>query len=132
MAEAKGLAFVYGGSDRVLNRQPADLTYPCLWLGVPEVRRRKEGTLKKTFDGWFVVMSDAPIDDLDMQDAAIDAMEALTEEIVAQMYDDYINALQFEFEPGDTVSHFKPRQTPDDAWGWLTEFNLIIPSTICP
>lgn len=123
LAAAKGLSFVYGGSERIINRQAMDIQYPCLWLGIPEIRRKREGGLKKIFDGWFIILTDAATDDYAEQDNNLDEMEKKTEELIAQMSDDAL-ALQFEFDAEDAVSHYRARQTADDAWGWFTEFQL--------
>lgn len=123
LAAANGLDFVYGGSERILNRQNMDITYPCLWVGVPEIRRTSSGGAKKIFDGWFIVLTDAPADDIAAQDDGLDAMEALTETLLGKMTDDHF-ARVFEFDPDEAVSFFRGRQTADDAWGWFTEFKL--------
>lgn len=125
MATTMGMDFVYGGSERILNRQNMDIRYPCLWLGIPEVKRKHDGGIKKkVFDGWFIVLDDAPTDDYAEQDNIVDLMEQKTEAILVQMQDDSM-ANQFEFDIEDATSYYRGRQTADDAWGWFTEFNLM-------
>jgi len=135
-AAALDLDFIYGGSDRVLNRQNMDLKYPCIWVGVPEIRRsRQSGELKKVFDGWFIVLQDAPIDDNTAQDTALNDTDALTEQVLTRLYNAAM-AGQFEYEPEESVSYFKAKQTADDGWGWFTEFKitggLTVEYTDCP
>ncbi len=135
-AAALNLDFIYGGSDRILNRQNMNITYPCIWVGVPEVRRtRASGALKKLFDGWFIVLQNAPTDDNEEQDTALNDMDDLTEQVLTRMYNAAM-AGQFEFDPEETISYYKAKQTADDGWGWFTEFKMTGGQTVeypdCP
>lgn len=123
-AAALNLDFVYGGHDRVLNRQNMDLRYPCLWVGIPEIRRsRQNGALQKVFDGWFIVLQDAPTDDNSEQNAALNDTDDITEQVLARLYNAAMEG-QFQYEPEESISHYKAKQTADDAWGWFTEFKI--------
>lgn len=125
LALSLGLDFVYGGSDRILNRQTADLTYPCLWLEIPDMALIRNGGLKRQFHGAFMLLSDAPADGWKEQDDALDACAVWTEKVLQRMYSDAYNHRLFEFDMSGAESTFKARFSADDDWGWHTEFSLI-------
>jgi hypothetical protein len=124
LAQDEGLDFVFGGIDRVLNRQNMDIKYPVLWLGIPEIRRVDNGSLSKLFDGWICVLQDSPIDDIDEQDTILNDLEAKVERIVTKMTAAHL-AKTFLFDAEDVVSFAKTKNTADDLWGWFMEFKLI-------
>ena len=124
LATSLDLDFVYGGSDRILNRQTADLKYPCLWLEIPDISLLRNGGLKRRFVGAFMLLSDAPADDWTAQDNALDTALSLTDTILRRMYADAQNG-QFEFDMAGADLTYKAKLSADDDWGWHTEFSLI-------
>lgn len=120
-----GCSFEFGNSERILNRQLSDLQYPVLWLEIPDIRMRREGTLYREFQGAFLCLSDAPTDDYAGQDSALDAMYALTEQVLQRMQaDSETLPMPFLFDMASARSEYKGKWSADDDWGWRTEFEL--------
>lgn len=121
-----GASFVYGNSERILNRQLSNLTYPVLWLEIPEMRLRRDGTLKREFQSAFLCLTDRAADDFDGQDTALDEMHTLTEQVLQRMQaDSEAHPVPFEFDMASARSEYKGKWSADDDWGWRTEFDLV-------
>lgn len=120
-----GAAFVYGNSERILNRQSSNLTYPVIWLEIPEMSMIRMGGLNRQFSTAFLCLSDAPADDFTGQDTALDAMHLLTEQVLQRMLaDSHTFPVPFLFDIAGCRSEYKGRWSADDDWGWRTEFEL--------
>jgi hypothetical protein len=126
LAATVGCSFVYGNSERILNRQLSNLVYPVLWLETPEVTRSRNGVLSRQFSAAFLCLSDKPVDDYTGQDAAMDAMFEKTELILQTMQaDSEAHPSPFVFDMANARSEEKLKWSADDDWGWRTEFELI-------
>lgn len=120
-----GCSFVYGNSERILNRQLSNLTYPVLWLEVPAIRLKRDGTLQREFQTAFLCLSDTPPGDFEAQDTALDAMHTLTEQVLQRMQaDSETQPVPFLFDMANANSEYKGQWSADDDWGWRTEFDL--------
>jgi hypothetical protein len=122
-----GCSFVFGNSERILNRQQSGLQYPVLWLEIPEIRLFRNGTLQREFRSAFLCLTDRPADDFDGQDTALDEMHTLTEQVLQKMQADSedIDPTPFLFDMANAFSEYKGKWSADDDWGWRTEFELI-------
>lgn len=121
-----GCSFEYGNSERILNRQLGDLVYPVLWLEVPDIRMRREGTLMREFQSAFLLLSNKEPDDYAGHDAALDAMHALTEQVLQRIQADSESLpVPFLFDMAWAKSEYKGKWSADDDWGWRTEFELV-------
>lgn len=126
IASDLGASFVYGNSERILNRQSSNLIYPVIWLEVPEITMLRNGTLQRQFGSAFLCLSDAPADDFDGQDSALDAMHTLTEQVLQRMLaDSESQPVPFVFDIAGARSEYKGKWSADDDWGWRTEFDLV-------
>lgn len=120
------VSFVYGNSERILNRQLSSLTYPVLWLEIPEMRLTRSGTLQREFASAFLCLTDRASDDFDGQDTALDEMHTLTEQVLQRMQaDSEASPVPFVFDMAGARSEYKGKWSADDDWGWRTEFELI-------
>ncbi len=125
LAAEFGCSFVYGNSDRILNRQLSSLKYPVLWLETPEMRLRRNGTLVRDFHTAFLCLTDAPGGAEDVQDDALDEMHLLTEQVLQRMQaDSETHPTPFLFDMEGAISEQKYKWSGDDDWGWRTEFEL--------
>lgn len=125
LATDLGCSFAYGNSERILNRMNSQLVYPVLWLEVPEIKLIREGGLKRRYNTAFLFLSDAPADDETAQDAALDAMFALTEQTLQRLQADSETEDLFDFDIEGAEMQYKPKWSADDDWGWRTEISLI-------
>jgi len=127
LATALGCSFVYGASDRILNRQNSQLVYPVLWLEVPEIQMIRSGGLKRRFSSAFIFLSNADWDDEAGQNARLDEMYLLTEQALQTLQASATDNFppQFDFDMESASSQHKPKWSADDDWGWRTEFELI-------
>lgn len=126
LASELGCSFVFGNSERILNRQQSDLQYPVLWLEIPEMRLIRNGTLQREFHSAFLCLTDRPADDFEGQDAALDEMHTLTEQVLQRMQaDSESHPIPFLFDMHNAMSEYKGKWSADDDWGWRTEFELI-------
>lgn len=126
IADDLGCSFEYGNSERILNRQLSELQYPVLWLEIPDISLQRNGTLQRQFQSAFLCLSDAPADDYTGQDAALDAMHALTEQVLQRLQaDSETQPTPFLFDMATARSEYKGKWSADDDWGWRTEFDLI-------
>lgn len=127
LATALNCSFEYGNSERILNRQLSNLTYPLLWLEVPDVRLIRDGGLKREFLCAFLFLSDAAVDDFAGQHTRLDEMFLLTEQALqtlqASSTDEF--PAPFDFDMEQAHSQYKAKWSADDDWGWRTEFRLI-------
>lgn len=120
-----GASFEYGNSERILNRQQGDLVYPLIWLEVPEVSLRREGTLFRRFEAAFVCLENKEPDDYAGQDDALDAMHTLAEKVLQRLLaDSEALPVPFIFDMAGARSEYKGKWSADDDWGWRTEFML--------
>lgn len=120
-----GCSFVYGNSERILNRQSSDLVYPVLWLEIPEISLRRSGTLHREFQSAFLCLTDRAADDFEGQDTALDEMHTLTEQVLQRMQaDSEATPVPFLFDMAGARSEYKGKWSADDDWGWRTEFEL--------
>lgn len=126
-ASALGVDFVYGGSERILDRQSSDLKYPCLWLEVPDIQVFRDGGLKKRFRTAFLFLENREADNYEGQDGSLDAMWVLTETLLRTIQQDAENGpLDADFDMARTESQHKPKFSADDDWGWRTEITLTV------
>jgi len=127
LATALSCSFVYGNSERILNRQHSQLTYPVLWLEVPDIQMIRDGGLKRRFFAAFTFLSNADWDDEAGQNARLDEMYLLTEQALqtlqASATDNYPPGFDFDMEM--SRSEYKPKWSADDDWGWRTEIELL-------
>lgn len=123
IATALDCSFEYGNSERILNRQSSQLTYPLIWLEVPDIRMARSGGLKRVFASAFTVLSNAEIDDYTGQDAALDLTFLITENVIKHLSLG-ADGGEFEFAPERCQSQYKGKWSADDDWGWRTEFDL--------
>lgn len=120
-----GCTFVYGNSERILNRQSTGMIYPCLWLEIPEMRLVRNGSLQRVFSTAFLCLTDSPADDFDGQDNALDSMHALTEQVLQRLQSDSeASPVPFLFDMAGAASEYKGKWSADDDWGWRTEIEI--------
>lgn len=120
-----GCDFVYGNSERILNRQSSSLVYPVLWLEIPDISLKRTGSLTRIFQSAFLCLTDRAVDDFDGQDAALDEMHTLTEQILQRMQaDSEAQPVPFIFDMSSARSEYKGKWSADDDWGWRTEFEM--------
>lgn len=125
-AAALGLSFVYGASERILNRQSSDLTYPVLWLEVPDISVFRDGGLKKRFRAAFIILENREADDYDGQDNTLDALWLKTETLLSTIQaDSEAGVVDFDFDMTRCESQHKPKFSADDDWGWRTELTIV-------
>lgn len=126
LATELGCSFEYGNSERILNRQKDQLIYPLIWLEVPAVRRdRSTGGLTLEMEAAFICLDNREPDDYAGQDAALDAMLTLTEQILQRLQtDSEAQPSPFLFDMAGAVSEHKFKWSADDDWGWRTEFEI--------
>lgn len=118
--------FVYGDSERIINRQLSNLRYPVLWLEVPSIGLSRNGGLIRTFRSAFLTLTDKALDDWEGQDNALDEMHSLTEQVLQRMQADSEELpVPFLFDMAGAQSEYKAKWSPDDDWGWRTEFELV-------
>lgn len=126
LATEFGCSFEYGNSERILNRQSSQLTYPLIWLEIPDVLLQRDGVLTRRMQSAFLCLSNAPADDYAGQDTALDEMHALTEQILQRMQaDSEAQPTPFLFDMAGARSEYKGKWSADDDWGWRTEFDLV-------
>lgn len=120
-----GMAFEYGNSERILNRQNSNLQYPLLWLEIPEIRLRRDGILHRVFATAFLCLTDRAADDYDGHDTALDEMFVRTEQVLQRLQaDSETLPVPFIFDMAGAASEYKGKWSADDDWGWRTEFEL--------
>lgn len=126
IATGLGLSFVYGASERILNRQSSNLQYPVLWLEKPTLRHFRSGGYKTIFESAFIVLIGCQPDDYDQIDAAQDTAWKWTNKVLQRLTAgaDALPA-EFEFDPGNTSSDVIEAWSADCDTGWRTEFQLI-------
>ena len=126
IATGLGLSFVYGASERILNRQSSNLQYPVLWLEKPTLRHFRSGGYKTIFESAFIVLIGCQPDDYDQIDAAQDTAWKWTNKVLQRLTagTDALPA-EFEFDPGNTSSDVIEAWSADCDTGWRTEFQLI-------
>jgi hypothetical protein len=126
IADALEISFVYGASERILNRQSSNLEYPVLWLEKPSMSRETGGGYRAKFQSAFVVLISCPVDDYEAEDAAQDLAWELTEKILNRMAIEADEAPpMFEFDVRDSSSDIVERWSGDNDTGWRTEFMLV-------
>jgi hypothetical protein len=123
-------SFVVGGSERILSRQNSELDYDCLWLEIPDVNLVERGTYKNVFNGAFLLLSNAPPDDWDAEDADLNRLLPLTQQVIGKMIEDSEEGL-FEFNPDELLIEWKGKLTGDSDWGWRVEFQITTGACIC-
>lgn len=127
LATALGCSFEFGNSERIIQRQLSQLTYPLLWLEHPEVRLLRDGGLKREFQCAFLFLSNADVDDFAGQHTRLDEMFALTEQALQMLQASSTDEFPapFDFDMEQAQSQYKGKWSADDDWGWRTEFRLI-------
>lgn len=127
LAADLGCSFEYGNSERILNRQLGELTYPLLWLEVPTMQlTREHGPLCRKFQSVFLCLNNREPDDYAGQDTALDDMHMLTERVLQRMQaDSRTHPVPFVFDMAWATTEHKAKWSADDDWGWATEFELV-------
>ena len=127
VAEQLGISFEYGNSQRILNRQSANLTYPLLWLEKPQVRRQQSGAYKLSLRTAFVVLISVRPDDYEAADAAQDLSFEITEKVMFRLENDAALAPPiFEFDRERSSSECLEFWSGDSDTGWRTEIEVVI------
>jgi len=123
-------SFVVGGSERILSRQNSELDYDCMWLEIPDASLREDGSWKQDFSGAFLLLSNAPPDDWEQEDADLNRLLPIVHQIIGRMILDAEDGV-FEFNPDDLMIEWKGRLTGDNDWGWRVDFRITTGACIC-
>lgn len=124
LADSLQISFVYGSSERILNRQSSNLNYPVLWLEKPTIRRLRSGGYKRIFTGGFVVLIACQPDDYDAINQAQDDSDYLTEKVLNRLEWAAEQGL-LEFDRADCESDPMEGWSADADTGWRTEYRLV-------
>ncbi|RTL04786.1 hypothetical protein EKK58_09710 [Candidatus Dependentiae bacterium] len=125
LASTLGVSFVYGPSEKILNPELSGLQYPVIWLEVPMVARRRNGTLHTHFKSAFLCLSDKPVGDANGDITAMDEMYELTVQVLQKMQEDSEAVpVPFLFDQDGAESEYIGPWSADADWGWRTEFEL--------
>lgn len=138
LATNLGHDFVFGNSQRILNRQSSTINYPVVWLEVPIVDRVANGSVKRRYRTAIVVFGQCAVDDWDAQDQTLNDTLEITENILLQMEADSENRLMqdgalhetqppFEFSRENVGSDEIEQWSADNDWGWRTPFYMDVP-----
>jgi hypothetical protein len=119
--------FVYGSAERVVRRSAATLSYPIVWLAMPEVAITPEGN--EQFSGALFFLSNA-INEEGTEDDAMRLMYEVGRDFHQRMRQD-ANTGEFGYGATDVVLMPKPRITGDNDWGYAMDFDLILGSSGC-
>lgn len=125
LAEAHSLinSFEFGGSERILNRTRSDVTYPVLWLEVPEFSSDSESEGEVTLSGAFVILDNSEME-WDAENQAIENTYQIAQQIFRKMIDD-VDKEEFEIS-GDFKCDFVDTFSADNDFGWRVDFNLKV------
>lgn len=118
---------VYGSSERVVRRQAEALTYPMLWLAMPDVAILPNGN--ERFASTLFFLTDA-VNEEGTEDAAIEAMYELARKFHLRLKEDAAWG-KFGYGDTDTVFQVKARATGDNCWGYVMDFDLIFYGQDC-
>lgn len=130
IAEQLEMDFVYGSTERILNRQSSNLNYPVLWLEKPSMRRQQSAGYRAIFESAFVVLVACRPDDYDEIDTAQDTAWELTEKVINRLAAEHdLLPPTFEFHAERCVSEVVEAWSADADTGWRTEF--FITSNFC-
>lgn len=113
--------FVVGGSDRILNRERALISYPVFWLEHPDVKPYYKGGANVIFQGAFLVLYNA--DNVDTEEADLNAALNVCFQILTRMADD-ADAGEFTFDMNDVDINMKGNWSGDNDWGWRVTFDI--------
>lgn len=132
-ADDAGLAdFVVGGSDRILSRETSIIDYPVLWMTYPEISAQPGGEdMRWQYNIQLWVLTNAPADDWEQEDANLDAMLTICQRIVRTLYADATERNLFEFNPTTISLLPKPKFSGDNDQGWVLEFDLLTHANLC-
>lgn len=122
--------FVQGGSDRVLQRQNANLKYPLLWMDFPVVVPLDEGE-RMRYDSALWVLTNAHSGDWDKENEAMESMETVALDILARMVNDAEQSNLFGFDISTASLSPKPKVSGDNDFGWVIEFDVVVYRNSC-
>jgi hypothetical protein len=122
--------FVYGGSERILNRERIDLDYPVLWLELPDiVPFSGESDLRLRFVTGLMVLQATP-QDFEQEDDAMNKTYQIALGILQKLMTDAEAGL-FDFDVRSAVLQPRPPFSGDNDHGWHIEFDLSISASDC-
>jgi len=122
--------FVFGGSQRILNRERMDLNYPCLWLELPDVVPFSGQTdLRLRFVTGLHILQATP-QDFEQEDDAMNSTYQIALDILQKLIDD-ADAGLFDFDVRTAVMQPRPPFSGDNDFGWHLEFDLSISASDC-
>lgn len=122
--------FVYGGSQRILAREMGDLSYPVLWLEIPDIIPGSGlSDLHLRFTGGLMILQATP-QDYEMEDDALNDTSLIAISILQRMIDDADQGL-FDFSPNNAVLQAKPPFSGDNDHGWHIDFDVTISADAC-
>lgn len=123
-------SYVFGGSQRILSRELSDITYPCLWLEVPDIIPFSGASdLRLRFSGGIMILQSTP-QDFEEEDAAMNSTFTIAVNILQRLIDDAEAGL-FDFDPRNAVLQAKLAFSGDNDHGWHLDFDLSISADDC-
>jgi len=127
-------SFLFGDDRRLADAQRSKIIYPFLGLEIPFVSRKKETTElhRKTYNGAFVILSNAAIDDYQLQDDLLILHDQHVDEVIDMItrgFDDPLEKKRKPLIPRGCSIFFGDAQPycayeADDLWGWRQEFKI--------
>lgn len=123
--------FAFGDYDRILGAERDNISYPCMWLEVPNLSFKGENEVRsKVWNVAFVILLNAQLDDTETIEENIDTSEQICYDIISKILYDHSQGTFLNVAISDVNMDLVYSKNSDNDQGWRVELDISVKSNI--